>query len=670
MTNQDKVTPKTMSSLSHPLVSIITPCYNGAHCVHRLFDSIIAQTYRPIEFILINDGSTDETLQVVDEYRPKFQTAGIEFHCHTQENRGLSGAINAGLRLFKGEYLCWPDADDYLEPSSVEDRVQVLQQHPCAAVVTSDAYMRKSENLDKVVKYAASRYPHSSELRQFEYLLNGDSLFCPGCHLVRTSCFLEVNPDRQIYDCRRGQNWQMLLPLYFKYDRVFLNKPLYNYVVYPHSMSHGDDKKLENYIRRYTEHKDILLATLQKIQEVQHVDMHKYFSFVEDKYGKLFMETAIRFRNRPLFLDVYAKKQRMVGLDCYDYIANLRSKCYLLNGVLSLFCKRIRKGGYSKLQIRLRTPESVLDVAKAPIVSIITPCYNGEHFLQAYFRSLKEQSYKRLEIIFVNDGSTDNTAEIAKKNGADLKKYGIQFIYLEQSNQGAAAAVNNALKYVTGQYLMLYDVDDVLYRDAVYRKVIYLLTNPACSMVRNNGYYVKAPYQIGKKYFEYGDKFSGKNECYKGLVNATCTNWTGTYLINFERFKKTNGGLDIYISQFGQNLQMMLPVAYENTVGYIRTPLMNYYVRSDSHSHYVAPGRKEEKIHGYAMNRLEILRQMKNLGCEVDEDIKTCLKNENKSIALCRKSRFFRIPSFFKHLLNSCLRLKENLYNVTNFSRY
>ena len=79
--------------MDNKLVSIITPCYNGEQCIHRLFDSIIAQTYRPLEFILVNDGSTDDTLSIVEEYKPKFAKAGIKFICYTQENRGLSGAI-------------------------------------------------------------------------------------------------------------------------------------------------------------------------------------------------------------------------------------------------------------------------------------------------------------------------------------------------------------------------------------------------------------------------------------------------------------------------------------------------------------------------------------------------------------------------------------------------
>lgn len=66
----------------------------------------------------------------------------IELNGWYQENNGLGGAINAGLQFVTGEYLCWPDADDYLEPTAVEDRVKAFLEHPDCAVVTSNAYVK------------------------------------------------------------------------------------------------------------------------------------------------------------------------------------------------------------------------------------------------------------------------------------------------------------------------------------------------------------------------------------------------------------------------------------------------------------------------------------------------------------------------------------------------
>ena len=80
-----------------------------------------------------------------------------------------------------------------------------------------------------------------------------------------------------------------------------------------------------------------------------------------------------------------------------------------------------------------------------PLVSIITPCYNGETFLHRYFESILAQTYPNLELIFVNDGSTDKTEEIAMSYQKKLCEKGIRYIYLEQENAGQAAALNKEI---------------------------------------------------------------------------------------------------------------------------------------------------------------------------------------------------------------------------------
>lgn len=320
--------------MGNSLVSIITPCYNMAHCVFRLFDSIIDQDYRPLEFILVDDGSTDNIAELVEEYRALFEENNISFVYFHQENKGLGGAINAGLKLVNGEFLCWPDADDYLEPTSISERVEFLENHLQYASVTSNAYVRQSDDLKNKELMIKSNFAVHEDEQQFEKHLNGDSIFCSGCHMVRSSCFRDVNPNMEIFPARRGQNWQLLLPLYYKYKRGFLNRPLYNYLVFPNSMSKGDDTE-EKILFRYREHRTILIKTLEQIETVQCVNLHDYYSFIEDKYAKLEMETAIKYKDRKHFKELLSSKQRMVGLDSWDRLAEIRSKMPFFNKCIS-----------------------------------------------------------------------------------------------------------------------------------------------------------------------------------------------------------------------------------------------------------------------------------------------------------------------------------------------
>lgn len=327
--------------MTKDLVSIITPCYNMERCLERMMDSVIAQTYRPIEFILVDDGSTDTSYSLAEGYKEKFALAGISYTIFQQENQGLGGAVNAGLNLVSGEYICWPDADDYLEPTSVEERVIAFKEHPDCAVVTSNAYVREAANLDEARLLVMSEVDRHSEPKQFFYLLNEDSIFCPGCHMVKSQFLFEVNPDYCIYPARRGQNWQMLLPLYYKYKRYFLNKPLYNYIIYPNSMSHGDDD-YEKTLYRFNEHEHILKEVLKKIEKVQSVDVTEYVKFLENKYAKLRMELAIKFSKKGDFIKEYRYKQERIGLDLEDRIGYIRNNIPCLKLLLSFVNKIIR----------------------------------------------------------------------------------------------------------------------------------------------------------------------------------------------------------------------------------------------------------------------------------------------------------------------------------------
>lgn len=304
------------------LVSIITPCYNGEKTIARLMDSVLNQTYKNIEFILIDDGSTDNTESIVKAYESKFTEQGMIFKYVYQENRGLGGAIDTGLKHFTGEFLCWPDADDYLELDSVLERVEFLKAHSEYAMVTSDAFIRNSDSLDTYKALVSKNREHINEPRQFTYLLKEDGIFCSGCHMVRTEAFLEVNPERSIYPARRGQNWQMLLPVHYKFDTFFLNKPLYNYIDYPTSMS-KNKPSLESVLMRYNEHEAILINTLEMIEKVQKADLKDYKYFVKKKYAYHKAHVALCYGDYKRF-DKEFKIKKQYGIEKRDIIDLLR----------------------------------------------------------------------------------------------------------------------------------------------------------------------------------------------------------------------------------------------------------------------------------------------------------------------------------------------------------
>ncbi len=102
-----------------PRVSVVIPCYNQGHFVHEAIESVLAQTYADYEIVVVDDGSTDQTSEVVSRY------PGVR--CIRQRNRGLPAARNRGIQESQGEFLVFLDADDRLLPKHFEFSLHALR---------------------------------------------------------------------------------------------------------------------------------------------------------------------------------------------------------------------------------------------------------------------------------------------------------------------------------------------------------------------------------------------------------------------------------------------------------------------------------------------------------------------------------------------------------------
>lgn len=109
------------------------------------------------------------------------------------------------------------------------------------------------------------------------------------------------------------------------------------------------------------------------------------------------------------------------------------------------------------------------------LVSIITPCYNGEKYIEETIESVRKQSYINWEMIVVDDGSTDNSAKIIKKY-SDIDR---RIIYIYQNNAGSAAARNNGIRNANGRYIVLLDADDVWDENFLEEQLKFLNKNAA-----------------------------------------------------------------------------------------------------------------------------------------------------------------------------------------------
>jgi glycosyltransferase involved in cell wall biosynthesis len=112
------------------LVSAMIPTFRRPQIVGTAIEAVLAQIYRPLELIVINDGSGDETSDVLASYEPKAREAGVEYRWREVPNAGLGAARTKALELATGEYLAYDDDDDPWLPTKIETQLKAMQANP------------------------------------------------------------------------------------------------------------------------------------------------------------------------------------------------------------------------------------------------------------------------------------------------------------------------------------------------------------------------------------------------------------------------------------------------------------------------------------------------------------------------------------------------------------
>lgn len=282
-----------------PLVSIITPCYNGEAFLDRYFESILAQTYPNLELIFVNDGSTDKTEEIAMSYQKKLCEKGIRYIYLKQENAGQAAALNKGLEIFTGKYLTWPDSDDEMTPECIEKKVKFLETHNEYEMVRSNGFYYNEETKTKE-KIGNSNEEKKEEL--FKDLLLLRTYGCCGCYMITRKLFETIYPTKKIFESRYGQNWQILVPAASRSKCGFVDEELY--VVYEHKDSHSRNKRtLEQEIDRWDGFTDILLNAI----EYSVCNQKKYVSMVKENCARNQFYYAISLKDKNLVKEKYTE---------------------------------------------------------------------------------------------------------------------------------------------------------------------------------------------------------------------------------------------------------------------------------------------------------------------------------------------------------------------------
>ncbi len=262
----------------------MTPCFNGEKYVEWLINSILRQSYKhEMEFIFVDDGSTDNTENTVKKYTEKFEDKNIILKYIKQKNRGQASAVNNGLKHVEGEFLIWPDSDDYFEDNAIETMVNFLNKNKEYNAVRANVAFRKDNDKKEIVEIRKSNNPQNTDLF-LNYIIEEDTYCYTGMIMIRTEKFFKNNKGREIYINKAGQNWQLILPSVYKSKTGYIDEIVYNVLLRDGSHSRNKEKRLD-VIKRMENHRKILKKTITKII-VDKEEKKKYLKIIKDKYDK------------------------------------------------------------------------------------------------------------------------------------------------------------------------------------------------------------------------------------------------------------------------------------------------------------------------------------------------------------------------------------------------
>lgn len=248
-----------------PKVSIIIPSYNHHQWIAEAFDSILQQSYQDFEIIAIDDGSSDNSPEIIRDYSAHSSRIRGEFF---PQNQGACKAINQAIRLAKGEYIALLNSDDLWLPDKLEKQVHVLDENPGLGAVfgLASPINEHGHPLDKseLDVFAASVVPRDRYEWMRYFLLKGNCV-CHPTILIRKECYDHLGD----YDptLRSLPDLHMWVRLFYHYDIKVMNEPLVKFRL--HRYNESNINSIANKVRGQFEWQHIFRTMLGQIKSVE-----------------------------------------------------------------------------------------------------------------------------------------------------------------------------------------------------------------------------------------------------------------------------------------------------------------------------------------------------------------------------------------------------------------
>lgn len=543
----------------NPKVSIITPSYNQGEFIKETIESVLNQTYKNIEYIVMDGGSTDDTVEILKSY-------GNRIKWISEKDKGQADAVNKGLEAATGEIIGWLNSDDTYYPDTIKTVVEYFLSNQETDMIYGEG--------DYIDRYSEVIGKYDTKIFDYSLLANECFICQPAAFFTKSivDSVGRLNADLQL--CMDYELWMRIgkfgnvlyVPETLATSRMYdENKTLsrrrevyeecckvlkkhYGYVShnwlvgYATYLAENIKKINRKYIYLYLflrynwdkplYFKECLKQYLKAIIQYKTVNVQENVSansstslYADGWMGKELIKTLrcsdgdnlllVEGRNLLEFKDTLVLTFDIDGVQRsypIKQIGDFKFSFYVSNKIKKCKLKIISNQVVIPAEINkdssdIRELSVIIDkilIKKAnikdkPLVSIITPSYNQGKFIKNTIDSVLSQDYPRIEYIVVDGGSTDDTIDI-------LKEYGDKIHWISEKDKGQADAINKGFKMAKGEYVAWLNSDDIYEPECIKKAVEALVNNPNVAFVYGDGYIRDYDGDIIKK-FEYTRPF-------------------------------------------------------------------------------------------------------------------------------------------------------------------
>ena len=442
-----------------PKVSVIMSVYNGEKYLREAIDSILNQTFTDFEFIIINDGSTDHTKQILESYSdPRIRL----FH---QKNIGLTKSLNIGLKIAEGEYIARMDADDISLPERFSRQVKYLDNNLHVGLLGS-RYLQIDE---KGVDQNEIQVPIGRE-DIFNHLLLFGSAFCHSSMMFRK--LLAQNAGFYDESMMYAQDYDLGIRIFELCEVVnfpeILQKWRYNastgisvkknieqkqyadarrakYI--EASIANGlvDLSRLKSLCRMRPSNRLIASSFLSECERMLPQNLCDSLTYLQVKY----IHSSFKWTYLNKIAEIYATRGKP-GLSFMCFVESLRLNPDQPN--------ILNKAEQLEEQAQPKFPDMLKD--NSYHISVIMPTYNRPLQIRDAIQSVLNQTFQDFELIIINDGGTNEVKKTVDAFDSPKIKY-----FKLKTNKGLAGALNEGILRARGEYIAYLDDDDIYYPD-------------------------------------------------------------------------------------------------------------------------------------------------------------------------------------------------------------